>query len=140
VLYLLSAGNTCRRDDCVLRLGPDGREEAELADAHGQFVVLHLEAERAGHAAAPGVNFDDVGTRDAAKQGHRRRGTRDRLLMAVAVEQDATADIILRQGEPAGGDGLEEQFLGQSRGGCHGLRPHVAGQKGRVLVAQSQQA
>src|ERR1022692_1690724 len=45
VRYLLPAGNTCRRDDRVLRFGPDGGEEPELADAHGQFVVLRLEAE-----------------------------------------------------------------------------------------------
>ncbi len=44
VLYLLPAGNTGRRDDRVLRLGPDGRKEPELADAHGQFVVLRYRA------------------------------------------------------------------------------------------------
>ena len=88
VRYLLPAGNTGRRDDCLLRLGPDGREEPELTDAHGEFVVLRLEAKGAGHAAAPGVNLDDIGARDAAEQGHRRGRTRERLLVAVAVKQD----------------------------------------------------
>jgi len=62
--------------------------------------------------------------------------------MAVAVEQDAAAveGIVLRQDEPAPGDGLEEQFLRQPRGVRHGLRPRVAGQQGQVLVAQRQQA
>src|ERR1017187_5834909 len=43
--YLLPAGNPRRGDDRVLPFGPDGGEEPELADAHGQFVVLRLEAE-----------------------------------------------------------------------------------------------
>jgi hypothetical protein len=42
VRYLLSAGDTRRRDDCL------------------------LETEGAGHGAAPGVNLDDVGARHAA--------------------------------------------------------------------------
>src|SRR6266851_2810193 len=91
VRYLLPAGNAGRGDDRVLRLRPDGGEEPELADAHRQFVVLRLEAERPGHSAAPGVHFDDVGTGDAAQQGHRRGRTRQRLLVAVAVEHDAAA-------------------------------------------------
>jgi hypothetical protein len=66
VRYLLSAGDTRRRDDCLLRLGADGGEEPEFADAHGHFVVLRLETEGAGHDAAPGVNLDDVGARHAA--------------------------------------------------------------------------
>src|SRR5258708_1293112 len=91
VRYLLSAGNAGGRDDRLLRLGPDRWEEPELADAHGEFVVLRLEAERAGHAAAPGVNLDDVGTGDAAQQRHRGSSTGDRLLVAVPVEQHAAA-------------------------------------------------
>jgi hypothetical protein len=82
-------------------------KSTELADAHGQFVVLRLEAERAGHAAAHGVNLDDVGTGDAAQQRHGGSRTSERLLVAVAVEQDAAAAeaILRRQDEPALGDG-----------------------------------
>ena len=36
--------------------------------------------------------------------------------------------------------GLQQQFLRQPRGRGHGLRRRVAGQQGRVLVAQRQQA
>src|SRR5215470_7866169 len=79
---LLPAGDAGRRDDRPLRLGPDGGEESEPADAHGQLVVLGLEPERSGHPAAPGVDLGDVGARDAAEQGHRRGGARERLLVA----------------------------------------------------------
>src|ERR1700730_10640818 len=122
VLYLLAAGNTGRRDDRVLGLRADGREQPELADAHGNLVVLRLEAEGAGHAAAPGVNLGDVGARDAAEQGRRGGRARERLLVAVTVEQHAVAadGSLLRADEPAVSDGLHEQFLGQSRGGRHG--------------------
>src|ERR1700730_16677302 len=89
VRYLLAAGNAGRRDDRLLRLGPDRREEPELADAHGEFVGLRVEAGRACPAAAPGVNLDDVGTGDAAQQRHRGSRTGERLLVAVAVKQDA---------------------------------------------------
>src|SRR6185369_7927373 len=60
VLDLLPAGDAGRRDDRLPRLGPDGGEEPEAADAHGQLVVFGLEPERAGHAAAPGVGLGDV--------------------------------------------------------------------------------
>src|SRR5215467_5804340 len=115
VLDLLPAGDPGRRDDRLRWLGPDGREEPEFADAHGQLVVLGLEAERAGHAAAPGVELDHLGARDAPQERGRGGGARERLLVAVAVEQHtAAADrIVLRQDQPAPGDGIQQQFLGQ---------------------------
>src|SRR5487761_214806 len=91
VRYLLPAGHTGCRDDRVLLFGPDGRKEPELADAHGQVVVLRFETERPGHAAAPGVKLGDIGARDGTQQSHRRGGTRERLLVAVTVEQDTAA-------------------------------------------------
>src|SRR3984893_13162076 len=131
VLDLLPAGNAGRRDDRLPCLGPDSGEEPEFADAHGGFVVLRLEAKGPGHAAAPGVDLDDFGTWDAAEQGRRRGSPRERLLVAVAVEQDAPATaVLLRQDEPARCDGLQEEFLRQPRGGCYGLRSRVAGEKG----------
>ena len=45
-------------------LPADRREQAHPADAHGQLVVLGLEAEGAGHAAAAGVELLDLGARD----------------------------------------------------------------------------
>ena len=53
--------------------------------------MLGFEAERAGHAAASGVELDDFGARDAPQEGGRGGGARERLLVAVAVEQDAAA-------------------------------------------------
>jgi len=35
VRYLLPAGNTRRRDDCLSGFGADGGEEPEFANAHG---------------------------------------------------------------------------------------------------------
>jgi hypothetical protein len=138
VRYLLPARHPGRRDDRVLAFGPDGGKEPQFADAHGQVVVLRLEAERAGHAAAPGVHLGDVGAGDAAEQGHRRGRARERLLVAVAVEHDAAATdgAALRQGDPAVGDGFQDQLLRQPGGGRHGPRSRIAGKQGQVLVAQ----
>src|SRR5580700_7972848 len=89
--YLLPAGDAGRRDDRVVRLRADGGEQAQLADAHRQLVMLRLEAERPGHSAAAGVDLDDLGARDAAQQRHGDSSPRERLLMAVPVEQDPPA-------------------------------------------------
>src|ERR1022692_5172765 len=106
VRYLLSAGDPWRGDDGVVSLGSDGGEEPELANAHGQLVVRCLEAERAGHPAAAGVELGDLGAGDTAKQGRRCGGPDQRLLVAVAVEHDALAAYRVpgRQDEPSVGD------------------------------------
>ena len=49
-----------------------------LPDRHGQVVVLGLEAERPGHAAASGVQFDDLDARDALAAARRSRRCRPR--------------------------------------------------------------
>src|SRR5258708_34246408 len=76
---LLAAGDAGRRDDGAGGLRPDGREQPQLADAHGQLVMLLLEAEGARPAAAPGVNVDAVAAGNAAQQRHGRPGACQRL-------------------------------------------------------------
>ncbi len=122
-------------------LGPDGGEEPELTDAHRQVVVLRLEAERAGHAAASGVDLDDLGARDAAEQGRGRGGTRERLLVAVAVEQHAAAAdrVLPREDEPAVGEASRSSSSG-SRVAAATAGSRVVREQGQVLVAQGQQA
>ena len=110
--------------------------------SHRQVVVLGLESERAGHAAAAGVELGDLGAGDLRSSAERRGGARERLLVAVAVEQDAAAadGLVLRQVEPAVGDGLEQQFLRQAGRAATACARRVAGQQGQVLVAQREQA
>src|SRR5580693_8816463 len=138
VLYLLPAGHTRRRDDRLPCFGADGRKQPELADVHGEFVVLRLEAEGTGHTAAPRVNLDDVGARDAAQQGHGRGRAGEGLLVTVAVEQDAAPAeaMVLRQDEPAGGNRLDEQFFREARRGRYRPRPRVVREKSEVFVAE----
>src|SRR5215218_256649 len=81
---LLAAGHAGGSDHGVRGLSPDRGEQAHPADAHGQLVVLFLEAEGPGHAAAAGVQLDHLGARDALEQGHCRLRARERLLVAVA--------------------------------------------------------
>src|SRR5579859_1320170 len=127
VCYLLAARDTRRRDDGLRRLGADGGEEPEFADTHGQLVVLGLETERAGHAAAPSVNLNDLRAWDAAQQGHGRGRARQRLLVAVTVEHDAAPAkvVLLGHAEPAGGDRFHEQFLREAGGRRHRLRSRI---------------
>ena len=85
---LLAARHARGGDQRRRGLLPDRREQAHPADAHAQFVVLGLEAERAGHAAAAGVELFDLGAGDALQQRDRGRGARERLLVAVPVKED----------------------------------------------------
>ena len=84
---LLAARDAGRRDQRRGALGPDGREQPLLADPHRQLVVLLLEAERAGHPAAAGVQLDDLA--DAGEQLHRGARAGERLLESrSALEGD----------------------------------------------------
>ena len=61
-------------DDGVLRRQPSqGGKEALLADQAGNIVMLLLVAERAGHAAAAGVEVDGLRIRDSGQKRHGRR-------------------------------------------------------------------
>ena len=110
---------------------------------HGQVVVLRLEAERAGHAAAAGVELDDLGAGDAAQQGRRRGGARRAPSGGSGRGRRCgwPRQRVLRGSvEPAGGDGLERAVPPAAGWPRPRPRPRVAGQQGQVLVAQGQQA
>ena len=63
-----------------------GRRQPPVAERDRDVVVLALEAERAGHAAAAGVDLAHLVARPRQRV-HRRRGAHDGLLVAVAVQQ-----------------------------------------------------
>ena len=89
VLDLHPAGEA-RRDDDRVRIGlAQGGEESLFTDEARDFVVFLLVAEGAGHAAAAGVEVDDLGTGDATQQLERRTHADERALMAVALHEDA---------------------------------------------------
>src|SRR5512145_1463917 len=86
MLDLLATGNA-GRDDLGLREGRlhCGRQPA-VAECHRDFVMLALEAERPGHAAAARVDLLDLESRPAQHPDRRRRAD-ERFLVAVAVQQ-----------------------------------------------------
>src|SRR3954451_14089086 len=88
VADLLAARDPGRGDDDVGRLVAQRREQPQIADRPRDLVVLGLEAERPGHAAAARVELDDLGPRDPLEQRAGRLGADARLLVAVAVEDD----------------------------------------------------
>src|SRR5436309_1071975 len=86
MLDLLTAGDT-GGDDLRLRGGGLHRgREPTIAERDRDVVVLALEAERAGHAAAARVDFLDLESRPAKRRDRGRRAD-ERLLVAVPVEQ-----------------------------------------------------
>ena len=120
---------------------PHRREQAHPADAHRQFVVLGLEAERPRHAAAAGVELGDLGAGDALQQLDRRRGAGQRLLVAVAVEEDprpATGEPASRRSAPSS----IASTSSSSTSACGRRPPAPAGRREQlhVLLAQRQQA
>jgi hypothetical protein len=64
------------------------REQRALADRLRDRVVLGLIAERASHTATAAVDLARFGVRDHAQQFERVRRADQRLLMAVAVQQE----------------------------------------------------
>ena len=68
--------------------GANGGEEPLFADEAGDFVVFFLVTEGAGHAAAAGVEIDDLGTGDAAEQAHDGPHADERTLVAVGLDED----------------------------------------------------
>ena len=71
--------------------GPEfarGGQEASLADLAGDVEVLPRVAERTGHAAATGVEIGDAGARNPVEERLRGRYQAERLLVAVAVQED----------------------------------------------------
>src|SRR3954452_4564107 len=117
VADLLAARYSGGRHQRARRRLPQRRKQPLLADLHREVVVLGLEAERARHAAAAGVELADLGARDALEQRHGGRGAGQRLLVAVAVEEDRAArDAGVRpQRERAVVDRLDQQLLYEPR-------------------------
>src|SRR4051812_39569988 len=85
---LLAARHPGRCDDRFGGCRLHGREEAHAANKERPIVMLALEAERTGHAAAAGVEHRDRRTRDAAQERDAPCRRRRRLLMAVAMKED----------------------------------------------------
>src|SRR5712692_9032073 len=101
VVDLLAARHAGRDDVRVGGRRLDGGREPPIAEPGGDLVVLALEPERPGHAAAAGVDFGHVEA-GPLERGDRRRRTDHRLLMAVAVEERLAAVTGEGQREPAG--------------------------------------
>src|SRR5262245_18135500 len=137
VLDLLAAGDAGRDD-----LGLGGRglhrgRQPAIAERDGDVVVLALEAERSGHAAAAGVDLLDLEARPAKRRNRGRRAD-ERLLVAMAVEQRLLALGAECQGQAAAAladqELLEQERLLRDRPGVVGA--HEVDR----LVAQGQEA
>jgi hypothetical protein len=104
--------------------------------------VLGLVAERACHAAAPGVELHQLDPGDPAQQGDGGGGADLGLLVAVAVEDHAPPGEprVLGEHEPAVVDRLAEQLLDLLDARSDALHVGVVPEHRQVLVAQSEQA
>src|SRR3712207_2111049 len=90
---LVAAAGAGGDDDCLVRRGPNGREQDSLAVAQRQVVVLALVAEGAGHTAAATVDL--AGLQSAGPQHGERRGSGgQRLVVAVAVQEGGTGRLV----------------------------------------------
>src|SRR6267378_3976038 len=133
----LLAARDAGGDDLGLRgSGLHGGRQPTVAERDRDVVVLALEAERAGHAAAARVDLLDLESRPAER---RDRGCRadERLLMAVPVKQRLAALGGEGQGQPAAAlanqELLEQERLPRHRASIVGA-DQVHG-----LVAQGQE-
>jgi hypothetical protein len=84
--------------------------------------VLGLVAERAGHAAAAGVDLGDLDPGDVPQQADGRGRADECLLVAMAVEQDPPAAQVraLPQPQTTVVDRLGEQLLDEPGRAGHG--------------------
>src|SRR3982751_2618049 len=85
LLDLLAAAETVSDDQRVLRGLANARQQHTLADAHRDVVMLALEAERAGHAAAAGIEMLEVEAH-LLQDLFLRLELHDRFVMAVALD------------------------------------------------------
>src|SRR5262245_57768709 len=147
MLDLLPARNARGHDLRLLRGRLDRRREPTVPERHRDVVVLALEAERAGHAAAARIDLLDLEP-GPAECRYRGRRADERLLMAVAVEQRLLALGAEREREPAGALADQELFEqervlrdGASVVAAHQIHGLVAqGQKTRRLEADDRDA
>src|SRR2546428_9030529 len=87
MLDLLAARDAGRRDHGVRGCRLDGGDQAAIAERDRDVVVLALEAERARHPAAPGVDLLHPEARPL--EGRDRRGPApERPLVAGNVQED----------------------------------------------------
>lgn len=123
---LLAAAETVGDDESVGIGRLDGGQQTVVGDGFGDFVLVALEAEGSGHAAAAGLNGFDDGTGVAQEGDFVRGSAEDRFVMAVAVDEDALAQ------ESAGG--AVGSVLGEKIGEkpdliVHALRARIVGKE-----------
>src|SRR3989475_8052802 len=86
MLDLLAARDAGRRDHGVRGCCLDSGDQAAIAERDRDVVVLALEAERARHPAAPGIDL--FHPEAGPPEGRDRRGRADeRFLVAVPVQE-----------------------------------------------------
>ena len=87
---LVPATETAGNDSGAFGAVANGRKQTLIANLHGHVVVLSLVAEGTGHSATAGVNLADRYAGDAIKHVLHGIGTKQRFLMAVAVNENLT--------------------------------------------------
>ena len=85
---LVAAGEAAGGDRGVRRRGAERGEEFFLGDLERKVVVLFFVAERTGHAATAGLEFANRRAGDAREERARRAAAEERLLVAMAVEEN----------------------------------------------------
>src|SRR5882672_6804498 len=111
MLDLLAAGDAGRDDLGVGGGGLHRGRQPQIAERDRDVVVLALEAERAGHAAAARVDLLDLES-GPAKRRDRRRGPDERLLVTMPVEERLPALGAERERQPAAAL-ADQEFLEQ---------------------------
>src|SRR4029077_8307169 len=86
---LLTARDARSRDHSGRPLRLDRGKKTETSDLHRELVVLCLEPERSRHTAATCVDLFDRDAGNAREERHACAGSDERLLMTVAVKEDA---------------------------------------------------
>ncbi len=98
---LFAATETVGEDQPVVGSLADGGKKFHLADGDGEVVLFGFEAERAGHAAAPGGRSLEVNA-EAAQDGLFGRHFHQGFVMAVSMEEcfaiEAGQREVLRSG------------------------------------------
>jgi hypothetical protein len=118
--------------------GLNSREKGLVGDGLRHLEFVGFETEGAGHAAATGLNHFDCGAGLTQKRDFAARTAEDRLVMAVAVEENVRApeSVLEAAGDEAvwraGGEevGKEPDLLAQTFGAG------IAGEKLEELVLE----
>ena len=129
---LLAAAEPVGDDEPVVGRAADGGEKLEFADGRGDVVVLAVETERSGHAAASGSGRLELNA-EATQQRFLGGHLHDRLVMAVAVEHGFARK--LRECR-AGAELLFEEFAEQESLLAQGLGAGVVRKQVDEFVAE----